>query len=230
MEMSPVPVTITEPYELVTQGDLGDELLSCTRAMRAINVSGTTILASGGAVRQFGTWMMDDGRTTVADIQPRDVDNGINPLPKVNLRLPARRSEQDGGRLSSRAYRHAVVRHWCCHEPPCSPADGRGGTTGDRSRVLWVRAPSEAFLHHQRASRMHRRRPPSLTHDGQGSSLISQTGRGLIPGEAGAADRRPAHTRDAQAAARSVDVDQHVERTLLEDAPAYEGVIYRLTV
>ena len=35
-------------------GDLGDELASFTRAMRANNVSPNTILAYGGAVRQFG--------------------------------------------------------------------------------------------------------------------------------------------------------------------------------
>ena len=44
----------TDAPELVTPGDLGDELASFIRAMRANNVSPNTILAYGGAVRQFG--------------------------------------------------------------------------------------------------------------------------------------------------------------------------------
>ena len=39
---------VAEPYELVTPGDLGDELAAFTRAMRANNVSPNTILAYGG--------------------------------------------------------------------------------------------------------------------------------------------------------------------------------------
>ena len=39
-------------------GDLGDELASFTRAMRAENVKPNTIIAYGGAVRQFGTWLL----------------------------------------------------------------------------------------------------------------------------------------------------------------------------
>ncbi len=78
-------VTIAEPYELVTPGDLGDELASFTRAMRSQNVSPNTILAYGGAVRQFGVWMMDNGRTTtVVEIQPRDVEDWINSVLAVN--------------------------------------------------------------------------------------------------------------------------------------------------
>lgn len=47
-------VNLAEAPELVTPGDLGDELASFTRSMRAQNVSPNTILAYGGAVRHFG--------------------------------------------------------------------------------------------------------------------------------------------------------------------------------
>ena len=48
-----VALNLADAPELVTPGDLGDELASFVRAMRASNVSPNTILAYGGAVRQF---------------------------------------------------------------------------------------------------------------------------------------------------------------------------------
>jgi site-specific recombinase XerD len=64
--------------ELVTPGDLGDELASFVRAMRAANVSPNTILAYGGAVRQFGTWLMDRGYPTdVRAVEVRHVEEWI---------------------------------------------------------------------------------------------------------------------------------------------------------
>ncbi len=72
---NPVNVTIPEPVELVTPGDLGDELASFVRAMRANNISPNTILAYGGAVRQFGQWLLDDDLTTDIDaIRPMHVE------------------------------------------------------------------------------------------------------------------------------------------------------------
>lgn len=72
---------IAETPELVTPGDLGDELASFVRAMRAGNVSQNTILAYGGAVRQFGRWLLDhDHPTTVAKIEPRHVEDWINSI------------------------------------------------------------------------------------------------------------------------------------------------------
>ena len=47
-------VNLPDAPELVTPGDLRDELASFVRAMQATNVSPNTILAYGGAVRQFG--------------------------------------------------------------------------------------------------------------------------------------------------------------------------------
>jgi site-specific recombinase XerD len=70
-----VSVTLPEPVELVTPGDLGDELASFVRAMRANNVSPNTILAYGGAVRQFGRWLMDRGHPTdIAAIEREHVE------------------------------------------------------------------------------------------------------------------------------------------------------------
>jgi len=63
-------------YELETPGDLGDELAAFNRAMRANNVSPNTILAYGGAVRQFGVWLMGHGLPTTVDaIEPRHVED-----------------------------------------------------------------------------------------------------------------------------------------------------------
>lgn len=71
-------MVIAGAYEVVTPGDLGDELASFTRAMRANNVSPNTILAYGGAVRQFAVWLMGNGLPTDAEkIQPRHVDDWI---------------------------------------------------------------------------------------------------------------------------------------------------------
>jgi hypothetical protein len=66
-----VAVTVPEAPELVTPGDLGDELASFTRAMRATIVSPNTISAYGGAVRQFGRWLMEhEYPTKVFTIDP----------------------------------------------------------------------------------------------------------------------------------------------------------------
>jgi site-specific recombinase XerD len=63
---------------IVTPGDLGDELASFVRAMRANNVSPNTVIAYGGAVRQFGRWLLDhDYPTTVAKIEARHVEEWI---------------------------------------------------------------------------------------------------------------------------------------------------------
>ena len=62
-------VTIPEPVEPVTPGDMGDELASFVRAMRANNVSPNTILAYSGAVRQFG-------QSLLRQDLPTDVDHG----------------------------------------------------------------------------------------------------------------------------------------------------------
>jgi site-specific recombinase XerD len=68
-------VNLADAPELVTPGDLGDELASFTRSMRATNVSPNTIHAYGGAVRQFGRWLLDRGYpTAVAAIEARHVE------------------------------------------------------------------------------------------------------------------------------------------------------------
>jgi site-specific recombinase XerD len=73
-----VAVNLPEAPALVTPGDLGDELASFTRAMRASNVSPNTILAYGGAVRQFGTWLLTrSSPTDVRAIEPRHVEEWI---------------------------------------------------------------------------------------------------------------------------------------------------------
>ncbi len=67
-------LNLPDAPELVTPGDLGDELASFVRAMRANNMSPNTILAYGGAVRQFGRWLLaNDQPTTVARIEPRHI-------------------------------------------------------------------------------------------------------------------------------------------------------------
>lgn len=74
-------VNLADPPQLVTPGDLGDELASFTRAMRAANVSPNTILAYGGAVRQFGTWLMTQSYPTdVRAIEPRHIDEWIGSI------------------------------------------------------------------------------------------------------------------------------------------------------
>lgn len=78
-------VNLPDAPELVTPGDLGDELASFVRAMRANNVSPNTILAYGGAVRQFGRWLLErDYPTTVAEIEPRHVEEWIAGLLETN--------------------------------------------------------------------------------------------------------------------------------------------------
>lgn len=74
-------VNLPDAPELVTPGDLGDELASFTRSMRANNVSPNTILAYGGAVRQFGRWLMDRGYpTSIAQVEPRHVEEWIGSI------------------------------------------------------------------------------------------------------------------------------------------------------
>ena len=69
---------LADTPELVTPGDLGDELASFIRAQRANNVSPNTIHAYGGAVRQFGRWLMaHDYPTSVHAIEPRHVEEWI---------------------------------------------------------------------------------------------------------------------------------------------------------
>lgn len=74
-------VNLADTPELVTPGDLGDELASFIRAMRANNVSPNTILAYGGAVRQFGRWLLArDLPTNVDRIEPRHVEDWIGSI------------------------------------------------------------------------------------------------------------------------------------------------------
>lgn len=71
-------LNLADGYEVVTPGDIGDELAAFTRAMRANNVRPNTILAYGGAVRQFAVWLMDsDHPTDVERIEPRHVQDWI---------------------------------------------------------------------------------------------------------------------------------------------------------
>lgn len=50
---------VAEPVELVTPGDLGDELASFERHLRRENVSPNTISTYGIAVRQFGAFLLE---------------------------------------------------------------------------------------------------------------------------------------------------------------------------
>ncbi len=73
-------MTVDTP-ELVTPGNLGDELASFTRAMRAENVKPNTIIAYGGAVRQFGTWLLATNYPTdVERIEPRHIDEWMGSI------------------------------------------------------------------------------------------------------------------------------------------------------
>jgi integrase/recombinase XerC len=77
--------TVPEAPELVTPGDLGDELASFVRAMRASNVSPNTIYAYGGAVRQFGRWLMDhEHPTDTAAIERHHIEAWIGELLERN--------------------------------------------------------------------------------------------------------------------------------------------------
>lgn len=74
-------VNLPDAPELVTPGDLGDELASFVRSQRANNISPNTILAYGGAVRQFGRWLLAHNLpTTVAKIEPRHVEDWIGSI------------------------------------------------------------------------------------------------------------------------------------------------------
>jgi site-specific recombinase XerD len=74
-------VNLADTPELVTPGDLGDELASFIRSMRANNVSPNTILAYGGAVRQFGRWLLErEYPTSIAAIEPRHVEEWIGSI------------------------------------------------------------------------------------------------------------------------------------------------------
>lgn len=74
-------LNVPEAPELVTPGNVGDELASFTRAMRAANVSPNTIHAYGGAVRLFGQWLMDhDYPTDVEAIEARHVEEFITSI------------------------------------------------------------------------------------------------------------------------------------------------------
>lgn len=76
-----MPGTIADTPSVVTLGDLGDELAAFMRAMGAANVSHNTILAYGGAVRQFATWLNATGHPTdLGRIEPRHVEEWINAL------------------------------------------------------------------------------------------------------------------------------------------------------
>ena len=67
--------------ELVTAGDLGDELAAFVRNQRANNVSPNTITAYGGAVRQFGLWLQErDYPTTIAKIEAHHVEEWIGSI------------------------------------------------------------------------------------------------------------------------------------------------------
>ena len=80
--------TLPEAIELVTPGDLGDELASFIRAMRANNVSPNTITAYGGAVRQFGLWLLEQDYPTDLDaIERRHVEDWISSI--LEHRKPA---------------------------------------------------------------------------------------------------------------------------------------------
>lgn len=78
-------LNLADAPELVTPGDLGDELASFVRAMRANNVSPNTILAYGGAVRQFGRWLLArDYPTNIGAIEPRHVEDWIGSILEVS--------------------------------------------------------------------------------------------------------------------------------------------------
>lgn len=73
--------TLSEAPAIVTPGDLGDELASFVRAMKANNVSPNTILAYGGAVKQFAAWLVaHDYPTTVSAIEARHIEEWIGSI------------------------------------------------------------------------------------------------------------------------------------------------------
>lgn len=71
-------VNLAEAHELVTPGDLGDELASFVRSLRADNASPNTIHAYGGSVRHFGRWLLEHAHPTdLAKIEPRHVEDWV---------------------------------------------------------------------------------------------------------------------------------------------------------
>lgn len=69
---------VADPPEVVTPGDLGDELASFMRYMRRANVSPNTIETYGTAVRQFAGYLIaHDLPTDMAAITPRHVESWI---------------------------------------------------------------------------------------------------------------------------------------------------------
>lgn len=71
-------VNLPDTPELVTPGDLGDELASFVRSLRADNASPNTIHAYGGSVRHFAQWLLDrDLPTVLAKIEPRHVEDWV---------------------------------------------------------------------------------------------------------------------------------------------------------
>ena len=84
----PVTATIPDVHELVTPGNLGDELFAFLRAMRAEHLSESTIYAYGGAVVGFGQWLMDhDYPTDIERIEARHIEEWIGHL--LETRAPA---------------------------------------------------------------------------------------------------------------------------------------------
>jgi site-specific recombinase XerD len=80
-----VASTIAPDPEIVTPGDLGDELASFIRSMRAENVSANTILTYGTAVRRFAAWLLERGYpTTVSEIEPRHIQEWITSILDVS--------------------------------------------------------------------------------------------------------------------------------------------------
>jgi site-specific recombinase XerD len=80
-----VAANLADEPQLVTPGNLGDELASFVRSMRHNNVSPNTIHAYGGAVRQFGRWLLERGYPTeVEAIEPRHVEEWIASILETN--------------------------------------------------------------------------------------------------------------------------------------------------
>src|SRR4051794_15814945 len=61
--------------EVITPGDLGDEVAAFLRSMKRENVSPNTLSTYGTACRLFAEWLVDNGRPTDVDkISRRDVE------------------------------------------------------------------------------------------------------------------------------------------------------------
>ncbi len=99
-------MTIPDAPEVVTPGDLGDLLASFTRSMRANNVSPNTVLAYGGAVRQFAHWLMDRGYPTdVSKIEARHIQEWIGSILETSKPATAHNRFRGLQRV------HELVRH-----------------------------------------------------------------------------------------------------------------------